>query len=376
MKDSLACREQFDLAHYKQSRMVSIVIPVAKINDYILESIPKILEQDYKNIEILIFSDNDENQEYHFDKTRIIASGKCGPAQKRDLAIKYAKGEILAFLDDDAYPRHDWLTNALKSFNDEKVVAVGGPAVTPDHDDLWQKLSGTVFESYFGGGTARNRYLPLGNKAKIQDWPTVNLLVRKDTFTKIGGFDNTFWPGEDTKLCLDIINLGYDILYDPAVLVYHHRRSDLRRHFKQIGSYGLHRGHFARIYPATSRRLDYFLPSMFLGYVMLLVILEAIKWPIGSLSFNTEMLSTSASPWRDGSVVPPSSMTQIEAMIKIPMFAFLIGVTIDGVIASIRWKNISLLFLTPAMIFLTHLWYGVRFIQGLFSKKLADSKAK
>lgn len=356
MKDALNSHEHFDFAHCKQSRMISVIIPVVKINDYILESIPKILDQDYKNIEILIFSDNDENKEYHFDKTKIVASGKCGPAQKRDLAIKYAKGEILAFLDDDAYPRHDWLINALKNFDDKKVAAIGGPAVTPNHDDLWQKLSGTVFESYFGGGTARNRYLPLGNIKKIQDWPTVNLLIRKDVFIKIGGFDNTFWPGEDTKLCLDIINLGYEILYDPTVLVYHHRRSDLRRHFKQIGSYGLHRGHFARIYPATSRRWDYFLPSMFLGYVMMIVILS--------------LTSASVKPWRDGSFVSHNDI------FLIPMFVFLIGVTIDGVVASIRWKNISLLFLTPAMIFLTHLWYGVRFIQGLFSKKLADSKAK
>jgi len=343
--------------------LVSIVIPVSKINDYILESIPKILAQDYKNIEIIIFPDNDESHEYHFDKTRIVATGKCGPAVKRDLAIKYAKGEILAFLDDDAYPRADWPANALKNFDNENVAAVGGPAVTPESDDVWQKLSGTVFESYFGGGTTRNRYLPLGDKVKIQDWPTVNLLVRKDIFIKIGGFDNTFWPGEDTKLCLDIINLGYDIIYDPTALVYHHRRSDLRRHFKQIGSYGLHRGHFARIYPATSRRIDYFLPSMFLGYVMIIVILSMAKNPL--LSGNFTGIATSFTTF-----IPRNDI------LFIPMWIFIFGTTIDGIIASIRWKNISLFFLTPAMIFLTHLWYGARFIQGYFSKTLADSRVK
>jgi GT2 family glycosyltransferase len=330
--------------------LVSIIIPVAKINDYVLESIPKILAQNYKNIEIIIFPDNDESRKYHFDKTRIIASGKCGPAVKRDLAIKYANGEILAFLDDDAYPKADWLANALKNFDNENVAAVGGPAVTPKSDDVWQKLSGTVFESYFGGGTTRNRYLPLGNKVKIQDWPTVNLLVRKDIFIKIGGFDNTFWPGEDTKLCLDIVNLGYDIIYDPTALVYHHRRSDLRRHFKQIGSYGLHRGHFARIYPATSRRLEYFLPSMFLGYVAFLISLFVIL----DLNGNGDGIR----------------------ILFIPFYIFLIGVSVDGIVASTRWKNITLLFFTPAMIFLTHLWYGSRFIQGFFSKTLADSRAK
>ena len=332
--------------------MISIIIPVAKINDYILESIPKILAQDYKNIEILIFPDFAEKG-YEWDKTRIIPSGKCGPAVKRDLAIKYAKGEILAFLDDDAYPRHDWLTKALKNFSNPKVAAVGGPAMTPAHDDIWQKLSGSMFESYLGGGTTRNRHLPLGKIHKIKDWPTVNLLVRKDIFVKIGGFDNTFWPGEDTKLCLDIINLGYDILYDPQVAVYHHRRSDLTKHFKQTGNYGLHRGHFARVYPQTSRRWDYFLPSMFLGYILFLSMLISL--------------------FTAGFFLTYQNYTQL---LLIPLYIFIIGTVTDGIIASIRWNHLALLFLTPIMIFLTHLWYGIRFIQGFFSETLADSKVK
>src|SRR5665647_377513 len=95
---------------------ISIIIPVVKINDYIHESVPKMLELDWPDFEILIFPDFPDKN-HTFEKTRIIASGKVGPAEKRDMAIKYAKGEILAFLDDDAYPQKDWLKKIIKHFD-------------------------------------------------------------------------------------------------------------------------------------------------------------------------------------------------------------------------------------------------------------------
>ena len=249
---------------------VSIIIPVIAINDYIRESVPKMLELDWPDFEIIIFPDEPDDQN-KWPKTRIIASGKVGPAEKRDLALKYAEGEILAFLDDDAYPKPDWLKISIKHFDNPKVAAVGGPAITPEGDGVLQKVSGAVFESYVGGAGARNRYLSIGNVKEVDDWPTVNLLVRRDVFEKVGGFDNTYWPGEDTKLCLDIIHAGYKIIYEPKAIVYHHRRGDLLKHFKQIGNYGLHRGHFAKIYPETSRKPFYFVPTLLDLYLTFLI---------------------------------------------------------------------------------------------------------
>ncbi len=319
-------------------KKVSVVIPVIAINDYIRESVPEILKVDWPDFEILILPDEPDHK-HSWPQTKIVASGKVGPAEKRDLALEYATGEILAFLDDDAYPKANWLKKALKHFDDPKAAAVGGPAITPPDDDILQKASGAVFESFLGGGGARNRYLPIGKARETDDWPTVNLLVRKDVFEQVGGFDSAFYPGEDTKLCLDIKNAGHTIIYEPKAIVYHHRRSDLLKHFKQIGNYALHRGYFAKIYPETSRKLFYFVPTIFDLYLV------ALLGSILILNFYPLILI-------------------------VPFAIYLAGLVIDGLAIAFRWRNITVGLIVIPMIFLTHVIYGIRFVQGIFTKKL------
>jgi GT2 family glycosyltransferase len=104
----------------------------------------------------------------------------------------------------------------------------------------------------------------------VDDWPSVNLIVRKEDFVAVGGFDNTYWPGEDTKFCLDLVEkLEKEIIYEPEAKVYHHRRSGFRKHMKQVGNYGLHRGFFAKRFPKTSLKVSYFMPTCFFLFVCL-----------------------------------------------------------------------------------------------------------
>lgn len=312
---------------------VSIVIPVREINDYIRESVPHILNLDYQNFEILIFPDGDSGQQ--FERCRVIPTGPVGPAEKRDLALKYAEGDILAFLDDDAYPRSDWLTQAVKHFSNLQVAAVGGPAVTPPSDSLWQRASGAVFESKLGGGKFTYRYVP-EQMQEVDDFPSVNLLVRKDDFAKIGGFDSHYWPGEDTKLCHDLVyGLGKKIIYDPDVRVWHHRRNLFYQHFKQIKNYALHRGFFAKRLPRTSLKMAYVLPSLFV---------------IGLL-FGPLLCYLYPSLW---------------LLFIFAVFGYFAAVTMSV----LRLRDLKLSILTALGIVMTHLGYGTYFILGLFKREL------
>jgi len=320
---------------------VEIIIPVNAVNDYVRESIPEILKLDYQDFSILLLPD--ETTEEQFQKTRIIPTGKTGPAEKRDLALQYSDADIFAFLDDDAYPRKDWLTNAMKHFRNPEVGAVGGPAVTPEHDTFWQKVSGAVFLSKIGGGSPE-RYIPDGEVREVDDWPSVNLLVRRSVFEEVGGFDSSYWPGEDTKLCLDIIESGKKIIYDPEVFVWHHRREGLARHLKQIGGYGLHRGYFAKVYPKTSRKLPYFIPSCFSLFVL-------------SALFSLFLCN------------PIFTKLHLAGFI---LYFLALGVAFLQINRIV--KNPAITLCSIFYIVTTHFWYGIRFLQGfLFTKNLKST---
>lgn len=314
-------------------KKVSIIIPVREINDYIREAIPHHLQLDYPDYEILIFPD--EPSKETFPKTRIIPSGKTGPAEKRDMALKYAQGEIIAFIDDDAYPRSDWLKNAIAHFDDQSVGAVGGPAVTAENDGILRQASGKVYESVLCSGGYTYRYVP-GKLMDAEDLPSVNLIVRKDVFAQVGGYDSNFYPGEDTKLCLDIIKVAEKrIIYDPDVLVYHHRRKLFKQHLKQSNNYALHRGYFAKVLPDTSRKFVYFVPSLF--------VLGLVVGPLLALLF------------------PP---------LWYVYFAVLLLYSILLIGSTLYPKDVRVWGLAVAGVFLTHVGYGIGFVRGLLSKEL------
>ena len=270
---------------------------------------------------------------------RIIPTGPVSPAQKRDIAVGQAKGEILAFIDDDAYPAKDWLKNAMDNFKDSNIAAIGGPAVTPPGDTPRQRASGLVYSSPIVSAKFTYRYLPKKGRY-VDDYPSCNFLVRKSIMQEIGGFDTNFWPGEDTKLCLEITKkLGKYIIYDPRALVYHHRRPLFAGHLRQVASYALHRGYFARRYPETSRRIPYFIPSLFL--------LALVSGGFFSL--------LSLSPFR---------------------IVYLTGVLLYLILVSIFSisKELRLIPLVFFGIILTHLSYGFYFLKGLLVKSLKEEK--
>lgn len=240
---------------------VSIIIPCKAIGPYAVECVSHCNELEYPDFEVIVLPDEDIGADL-IPGAKCVPTGPMGPSEKRDLAAHRATGQILAFIDDDAFPEPDWLTHAIPLFEDANVGAVGGPAITPPADSLLLQASGAVYSSLLGGGPHSYRYVA-GKPRQVDDYPSCNLLVRKSTFMEVGGFDSEYYPGEDTKLCLSITeDLSKLILYEPRAVVYHHRRNIFNGHMKQVANYAQHRGFFVKKFPKTSRRLNYFLPSM------------------------------------------------------------------------------------------------------------------
>ncbi|MBN2167885.1 MAG: glycosyltransferase [Actinobacteria bacterium] len=316
---------------------VSIIIPTRAIDPMVEECLERCAELNYSNYDIKLITDFPEERELPQPGSRIIASGPVGPATKRNMGVADSDAEIIAFIDSDAWPEYDWLRNSIAYLEDQEVAAVGGPGITPDNDSQRQQASGLIYTSMIVSGPTTYRYAYRAYR-EVDDYPTSNLIVKREDFNAVDGFDSQFWPGEDTVFCWKLTQvLKKKILYVPNVTVFHHRRKVYRGHLKQVNSYARHRGYFAKVFPETSRRPTYFVPSLFLIALIAGLILSFFN--TGFLLFYATMASIYLI------AVLGSSIKSLNLLINIMMF--------PGIIA-------------------THIVYGYGVIRGLTSKRMKE----
>lgn len=316
----------------KINPLFSVIIPLRQENDFLRETLEHLKQQKYQNFEVLVITDK--------------ISGVVSPAVKRNLGASMAKGAYLAFLDDDSYPNPNWLSDAAAIYSKHpEYSALCGPCLTPPSDNLFRQASGLVWSSYLGSGGAGTYRNSIASARFVDDYPSVNLIVKKIDFDLVNGFDTHHWPGEDTILCLNLRKLDKLIYYHPKLVVYHHRRNVLIPHLRQITRYALHRGLFAKIYPSTSRRLGYFIPSLFFIYTVILALSIVFK----STVFKNLNL----------------------ALVALPLFIYIILLLLTLISFIIKKQNVFASILAVITIPFTHLYYGFLFIKGFFLPSLS-----
>ncbi len=257
-----------------QEHFFSIIIASRNVDPYLItEGFPAINKLTYKQFEVLLivdsFDTNTEKMQKLYKWLHVIERHNK-PGDKRDTGARKAKGNILAFIDGDVAPKKDWLTQAAKIFTDRPDIAgLGGPGVLPKNANTWEYIFDEVLQSWLGGGGYTYRFVPKPERY-VDDYPSMNLFVKRDIFLKIGGFQNLYWPGEDSKLTNNLVHHNhYKILYHPDVVVYHHRRDSLSGHIDQYKRYGETRGTFFIQGDTNSLRLPYIIPALFFMYAVL-----------------------------------------------------------------------------------------------------------
>jgi GT2 family glycosyltransferase len=316
---------------------VSVLIPLRRLNDYLRESLEHLAGQRYRNFDVYVVSDAPETCGVPPGlDVKFRSSGPVPPNVKRMAAARESDADLVALLDDDAFPVSGWLEAAVAHFRDPSVIAVGGPGITPPRDSPAQQASGAVYATPLVSAGYVYRYLP-AQPRDVDDYPSCNLIVRREPFLKYVPECLRYWPGEDTKLCL-LLTQGERgrIVYDPAVAVYHHRRKLFWGHFKQVWNYAVHRGFFAKRYPETSLRPQYFIPSVFV-----LANVAAIGLLFG-----------------DG--VRVAALTAAAAYAICVLWAAL----------AVRRTHAASPPLVALGIYLTHLTYGIGFLSGLLRSDL------
>lgn len=331
--------------------LVTVIIPVRELS-YVLifENLPAFLKQTYKNFEVIVLPNNrtlyDETLRATYPWIKIVPTKTVTrPAEKRDIGVKQAQGEIIAFIDDDAYPTEHWIEKAVYFFHKyekRKVDAVCGPGLLPKEGNIWEYIFDEIFKTWIGSGGYAYRFVK-GKPQYVDDYPSMNFLIKKKTFEEVGGFNSEYYPGEDSKLCEDLVyKLKRKIYYHPEVAVYHHRRNELKGYLKQHGNYGYHRGAFFAHGDQNSRRLTYLIPTFFLIYLITVPIYLVLTYVLRSTFYVT-------------------------VIYFIPLILYKFLCMYLFLRSLINTKNIKIAIGTPFVLFLTHIVYGRMFIKGFFT---------
>ncbi len=196
---------------------ISVIIPCKTIDAYV-ERCTGYLSAMYPEVEIIIIPDS-------------LCPGY--PAGKRNMGMRMAKGNIFAFIDSDAYPSPNWLDVALYYL--DFYPAVCGPGVLPPDAPECERIADIVYQMlpYSERVTAQKPRI-------LSEYPTFNLIVKREVATQF----EDYLTGEDTLFTRKI---KQGIFYHPDILVYHNRRGIFKALWRQVGTYGRHRGCLIRI---------------------------------------------------------------------------------------------------------------------------------
>lgn len=180
-----------------------------------------------------------------------------GPGLTRNYGAQYAKGEFLIFLDSDCVLPSNYLNHIEDSLTKTPLDAFGGPDKADDSFTPIQKSINYSMTSFFTTGGIRNK-----KKGFEKFHPrSFNMGIRKTAFEQLGGFSELRF-GEDIDFSIRLINNSFRTGLIEEAFVYHKRRTDFKKFFKQVYNSGLARIVLYRKYPA-SLKLVHFLPAVF-----------------------------------------------------------------------------------------------------------------
>jgi GT2 family glycosyltransferase len=271
------------------------------------------------------------------DHEIIIAEGRR-PSRQRNQAAAAAGGDLLYFLDDDAAVVPDALKRIAAVFSDEKVVAVGGPSITPASDSLFQRAVSRVLSSSLGGGAIRNRYRRHGVLRETNDCELIlcNLAFRREVFITYGGLDERLYPNEENELIDRLIASGARLVHDPDLFVVRSQRPTLKAFIRQMVTYG--RGRAEQSLVTGSFSFKPLIPAMFAVYLVSLALAPLWWWYF------------------------------------LPAFVYFTAVTFSALAAAAE-EGIGIALRLPMIYTLLHFCYGAGFIAGIISPryKMASS---
>ena len=251
----------------------SLIIPVFNRPDEVNELLESLTKQRCKDFEVIIVEDGsqvpcDAVVKNYSDLLDIHYYNKpnSGPGQSRNYGAERASGEYLIVLDSDCIIPEGYLDAVKAELNAAPADAFGGPDRAHESFTDIQKAINYAMTSFFTTGGIR------GGKKKLDKFypRSFNMGIKADVYKALGGFSKMRF-GEDIDFSIRIFKGGYKCRLFPEAWVWHKRRTDLRKFFKQVHNSGIARINLYKKYP-ESLKLVHMLPAVFtVGVVLLLL---------------------------------------------------------------------------------------------------------
>ena len=253
-----------------------------------------------------------------------------GPGAARNMGMEKARGEFFIFIDSDCTVHPDWLKNIDRSLASEQAEAFGGRDSYRDDFPPLLKAINYSMTSFITTGGLRGRK----GKRLAKFYPrSFNMGLSRNLYQKIGGF-GSLRHGQDIEYSNRIIKSGAKVIYIDDAVVYHKRRTSIRKFFRQVFNWGVARINLFKI-DATMLEPLHAAPALATLILILLIIASLISWQIWSVT----------------------------------RWLFLAGIAVlalSAAHASIQYKNWKLLFLVPVIIPIQIIGYGLGFLAAYF----------
>ena len=251
----------------------SVIVPVYNRPDEVDELLESLTQQSFRDFEVVIVEDGSKIPcEEVVEKYRSVldihyfSKPNSGPGQTRNYAAERSNGEYLLILDSDCILPAGYLQAVEDELKASPAEAFGGPDRAHDSFTPVQKAINYAMTSFFTTGGIR------GAKKKMDKFypRSFNMGVRADVYQQLGGFSKMRF-GEDIDFSIRIFKAGCRCRLFPEAWVWHKRRTDFRKFFKQVHNSGIARINLFKKYP-ESLKLVHLLPAVFTAGVAVLLL--------------------------------------------------------------------------------------------------------
>ncbi len=253
----------------------SIIVPVFNRPDEVDELLESLLSQEETDFEVIIVEDGSQVPckkvcDKYADRLDLHYYYKenSGPGQSRNYGAERAKGDYLLILDSDVVLPKGYIRAVSEELNREPADAFGGPDCAHESFTDTQKAISYSMTSFFTTGGIR------GGKKKLDKFypRSFNMGIRRDVYQELGGFSKMRF-GEDIDFSIRIFKAGKLCRLFPEAWVWHKRRTDFRKFWKQVYNSGIARINLYKKYP-DSLKLVHLLPMVFtVGTTCLLLLI-------------------------------------------------------------------------------------------------------